>query len=136
MRLFRHTIAENPCSKHCGYCRSDVGARMSPFHWIAALVATFPLWLLSIHNGWSWYYFVSILAGELLLIYASGFVCMFLWAPIAVVKNSGSCPKCGAPLALAGRHFDPKGSQRPHWSDLLIFVVFITLNIIVWMSLQ
>ena len=88
------------------------------------------------HEGLSWYYVVSVLAGELLLIYASGFVCMFLWAPIAVVRQTKACPKCGAPLTLAGRHFDPKGSHRPHWTDLLIFVVFISLNIIVWKALR
>ena len=135
MRYFRHTIAEHPCSKHCGYCRSDVETNMGPFHLIAAASATVPLWLFAIHEGFPWYYLVSILAGELLLVFASGFLSMFLSAPFTIVRQVKSCPNCGAPLAFAGRHFDPLGSLRPHWSDILIFVVFVVLNIAVWVSL-
>jgi hypothetical protein len=108
---------------------------MSPFHLIAAAVATIPLFLFSIHEDFAWYYFVSILAGELLLVFLSGFLSMILLAPFTIVRQVRSCPKCGAPLGFAGRHFDPLGSQRPHWSDIMIFVVFIALNIAVWVSL-
>lgn len=108
---------------------------MSPFHLIAAAAATVPLWLFAIHEDFQWYYFVSILAGELLLVFFSGFLSMFLLAPLTIVRKARSCPKCGAPLGFAGRHFDPLGSERPHWSDLVIFVLFIALNIAVWISL-
>ena len=135
MRYFRHTIAEHPCSKHCGYCRSNVETNMSPFHLIAAAVATVPLWLFSIRESWPWYYLVSILAGELLLVFVSGLLSMFLTAPFTIFRQARSCPNCGAPLAFAGRHFDPIGSQRAHWSDMVIFVVFIGLNAAVWISL-
>jgi hypothetical protein len=135
MRYFRHTIAEHPCSKHWGYCRSAIEANMSPFHLIAAARASVPLGLFSIHQDFPWYYLVSIIPGELLLICFSGFISMFLSAPITILRQVRSCPKCGATLAFAGRHFDPLGSQRPDWSDILILVVFIASNVIVWISL-
>jgi hypothetical protein len=135
MRYFRHTIAEHPCLKRCGYCRSDVEVNMSPFHLIAAGVAAVPLWLFSIYEDFPWYYCVSILAGELLLVFVSGFLSMFLLAPFTIVTQARYCPKCGSPLGFAGRHFDPLGSQRPHWRDIAIFIVFIALNIAVWVSL-
>ncbi len=135
MRYFRHTIAEHPCTKHCGYVRSDVETNMSLFHLIAAATAAVPLWLFSVHEGFQWYYLVSIFAGELLLVFISGFLSMFLMLPFTIVRQVKRCPKCGAPLAFAGRHFDPLGSRRPHWGDIVIFVVFIALNIAVWIFL-
>jgi hypothetical protein len=145
MRYFRHTIAEHPCSKQCGYVRSDIEANMSPFHLIAAATATVPLWLFSIHEGFQWYYLASILAGELLLVFFSGFLSAFLMIlfgiigllvkPFGIVGPAHRCPKCGAPLVFGGRHFNPLGSRRPHWSDIVIFLVFVALNIGIWVSL-
>src|SRR5665213_1882203 len=132
MRCFRHTIAEYTCLKHCGYHRSVVGANWSLFHLITAATATVPLWLFSLYVQFPWYYFISILAGELLLIYLAGFFAGFLLLPF---RGTFRCKQCGAPMSLAGRHFDPAGSLRPHWSDIVILVVFIGLNIAVWISL-
>ena len=132
MRYFRHTIAEYTCLKHCGYHRSVVGANWSLFHLIAAAVATVPLWLFSLHEQFPWYYFVSILAGEFLLIYCAGFLSSFILIPF---RDTFRCKQCGAPMMLCGRHFDPAGSRRPHWSDMLILVLFVGLNVVVWVAL-
>ncbi len=154
MRYFRHTIAEHPCTQHCGYKRSDVDANMSPFHLIAAAAATVPIWLFSLHEGFEWYYLVSILAGELLLLFASGILSSILIPPIAAIGfvigaiwglitkrpmalrgKIGRCPNCGSTLFFAGRHFDPLGSKHPHWTDIVIFIAFIALNVTVWVCL-
>lgn len=132
MRYFRHTIAEYTCVKRCGYHRSIVGANWSLFHLIAAAAATVPLWLFSLYEQFQWYYLVSILAGELLLIYCAGFLSSFVLMPF---QGTLRCKQCGAPMLLCGRHFDPAGSTRPHWSDIVILVIFIGLNIVVWLSL-
>ena len=132
MRYFRHTIAEYTCVKRCGYRRSVIGANWSLFHLIAAATATVPLWLFSLYEQFPWYYFVSILAGELLLIYFAGFASSFLLLPF---RGTFRCKQCGAPMLLCGRHFDPAGSPRPHWSDIVICVLFIGLNVAVWVTL-
>ena len=108
---------------------------MSPFHLIVAAVATVPLWGFAIHEDFPWYYLISILAGELLLIFLSGFLAVIVTAPFAVFRNPKSCPKCRARLGFAGRHFDPLGSHKPHWTDIAIFLIFIGLNIKVWISI-
>ena len=134
MRYFRHTIAEHLCSKHCGYCRSDVEANISPFHLIAAAAATVPLWLLSIREGWPWYYLVSILAGELLLVFVSGFILCFNGVTDRLQADA-VLPELRSTIVLAGRHFDPLGSQRPHLNDMAVFVVFSGLNVAAWISM-
>jgi phosphatidylglycerophosphate synthase len=132
MRYFRHTIAEYTCVKRCGYHRSVPGANWSLFHLICAVAATVPLWLFSLYEEFPWYYIVSILAGELLLIYCAGFLSSFVTMPFT---GTSRCKQCGAPMLLCGRHFDPAGSLKPHWSDIAIFVVFVGLNVVVWISL-
>src|SRR6267142_1379497 len=124
MRFFSHTIAEYVCAKHCGYNRSVIGANFSWFHRIAAAIATIPLWIASFFGPLHlpWYYLFSIFAGELLLVYASGFICSFLSAPF---NGAGHCKKCRAPMVLCGRHFDPLGSKNSHWTDKIIFIVFL-----------
>ncbi len=37
-------------------------------------------------------------------------------------------------MFFAGRYFDPLGSATPHWSDIAIFVIFIGLNIMIWLA--
>lgn len=133
MRLFNQTIAEYICSKYCGYHRSVPGANMSRFHLMAAATATIPIWVLSLWQDFPWYYLPSILAGELLLVYAAGFTCGFVMMPFSRAGTS-VCPKCHAPMFFAGRHFDPKGSARPHSSDIVILVIFIALNVCVWVA--
>jgi hypothetical protein len=137
MRFFRHTIAEYTCARHCGYHRSVVGATLSPVSIIAATVATIPLWVVSILNPWSfpWYYFFSIFAGELLMMFLAGFTCSFLLGPFAA-SGTTTCKQCGAPMFFAGRHFDPLGSKMPHWSDIVILVVFVGWNVAVWFAVK
>ena len=135
MRFFRHTIAEYTCTKHCGYHRSVVGSNMSLFHLTAAATATVPLWVFSLHEEFPWYYFVSILAGELILVFGAGFLTSFLLMPF-LTAGTTFCKKCHAPMFLAGRHFDPAGSPRPHWSDVVICVIFVGLNVAVWVALM
>jgi hypothetical protein len=38
-------------------------------------------------------------------------------------------------MVFCGRHFDPKRSKKSHWSDVVVFVVFIASNIEVWKTL-
>jgi len=132
MRYFRHVIAENPCSRHCGYCRSDIETSVGPFHLIMVVVAAVALGIFLICKGFPWYYMVGMLAGEFFMLFVSGMLSMFLSVPVILIRRVVSCPKCGAPLTFAGRHFDPLGSRLPHWSDILISVVFVALNVALW----
>jgi hypothetical protein len=134
MSFFRHTIAEYTCTKHCGYHRSVIGANMSAFHLLAAAVAAIPLWVFSLHEEFPWYYFVSILAGELILVFMAGFLTSFLLMPLFTAGTT-LCKNCRSPMFFAGQHFDPAGSDRPHWSDIVIVVFFIGLNVAVWIAL-
>ena len=133
MRLFGHTITEYTCTRRCGYHRSVVGANLSPFHMIAAATATVLLWLVSLCEPWNypWYYLFSILAGELLFVFVAGLLSGLLLMPFTA-GGTTVCKKCGAPMFCAGRHFDPLGSARPHWSDIVIFGFFVGLNIVAW----
>ncbi len=133
MRYFRHTIAGYTCTKHCGYHRSVMCADISLFHLLAALAATFPLWVFSLYEEFPWYYFISILAGELILLILAGFISSFLLTPFTL-RGTTRCPNCHALVFLAGRHFDPAGSLRPHWTDFAILVAFIGLNVVVWIA--
>jgi len=82
----------------------------------------------------AWYYLFQILAGELLLIFLSGFMSTFLLLPFTFWRTR-HCPECGAPTFFAGQHFDPLGSPRPHWSDIIVFVVFVSCNVVVWIKI-
>src|SRR6478609_344485 len=130
MRIFRHTIAEYTCTKHCGYHRSVVGAHMSFFHLGAAVITAVPLWLFSLHEKLPWHCLVGILAGELLLLFAAGFISSWLLMPFDV-QGTVLCKHCQAPMFFAGSHFDPTGSPRPDRSDIVTFVAFIALNVMV-----
>ncbi|HEY2082986.1 MAG TPA: hypothetical protein VGI88_09395 [Verrucomicrobiae bacterium] len=108
---------------------------MSPFHFLVATTAAVPLWVSFLRQDFPWYYFVSILAGELLLVFLSGLLSSFLLAPFTIASEARRCPKCGAPMFFAGQHFTSGGSDRPHYSDIVIFAVFIGLNVAVWITL-
>jgi hypothetical protein len=134
--LFSSTTAEYYCMKCRDDQRSLVGTNVfSRFHLIAAATATVPLWLLSLRAQYPWYCFVSVLAGELLLLILAGFLIGFLRQFLMFFTRTLICNKCGARMELNGRNFDPLGSTRPHWSDILLFAVFIGLNIWVWISI-
>jgi len=134
--LFQQTIAEYTCAKRCGYRRSVGGANVALFHWGAAMTAALPLWIYSMGEPlhFPWYYFVSVLAGELLLVIVAGLVSGLALAPFTD-RGTSICKSCGAPMFFAGRHFNPAGSKKPHWSDVVIFVVFLAFNVAVWRTL-
>jgi hypothetical protein len=136
MRFFRYIITDYTCKQHCGYVRSLVNpALFSPFVLIVAAAATVPWWVVSLGDPWRcpWYYVFNILAGELLLWIFAGLLSSILLISYSA-KGTKVCPKCGATMFFAGRHFDPAGSARPHWSDLVIVAVFLGVNIFVWAS--
>jgi hypothetical protein len=103
---------------------------------ISAVIAALLLWVVFSAKTWRfpWYYFFSILAGELLLIFAAGFLSSFLLLPFTA-RGTTLCKECGASMFFAGRHFDPLGSPRPHWTDVVIFIVFIGVNVAFWFAL-
>jgi hypothetical protein len=136
MRFFRNVIAEYGCTNRCGYHRPVITPTVSAFHVFAAAAATVPLWLVTFLGRWRfpWYYVFCIFAGELLLVFAAGFILSIALMPFSH-PELGYCGKCGARLFFAGRHFDPSGSRTPHWKDIVIFVIFIGLNVAVWHAL-
>lgn len=132
MNYFSHTIAEYVCIKRCGFHVSLPSANWGLFHLMFAVVATVPLWVYSLWEGMEWYYFVSILAGELLLAYLAGFLAGAVSGPFQRVSH---CKQCGARMMFCGRHFNPAGSPKPHRSDIAISIVFTGLNIALWYGL-
>ena len=134
--LFQQTIAEYVCSKRCGYHRSAAGANLAFFHLAAAVVAAVPLWIRLLAKPWSfpWYYLPSIIAGELLLLIFCGLASGIVVNPIASAGTT-ICKNCRAAMMFCGRHFDPKGSQKPHWSDIVIFLMFLASNVALWLAL-
>jgi len=133
MRLFAHITAEYSCSKKCGNHLSVIGPKWSPFYVIVAFVAAVPWWLVLIRDPWDVprYYLLNIFAGELLLFYPAEYFSS-LARTIFLARPMNKCSKCGAPMFFAGRHFDPLGSKKPHWTDIVLFVLFIIENIIIW----
>ena len=135
MRFFRHTIAEYTCSEHCGYHRSVVAANMSRFHLLVAIFLAIPFGLFFLREPFNlpWYYSFCFLAGELLLLFFAGFLASILFLPI-LTYGTKVCKKCESPLFFAGRHFDPLGSPRPHWSDIAIFIFIVGFNAAIWIT--
>ncbi|MEN6306620.1 MAG: hypothetical protein ABFD91_02590 [Anaerohalosphaeraceae bacterium] len=132
MRLFSHTIADYTCSQHCGYHRSIAAANLSYFHLFAAAGAAIPLWIISLGDPWRlpWYYLFCILAGELVLLILVGLAAGLLLMPFTM-RGTQVCKNCGAAMFLAGRHFDPLGSSKPHWSDIVMFAIFVAMNVMI-----
>ena len=133
MPLFSRVIAEHCCTR-CSHRCPDESPNLAGFDLIVAGLAAIPFWLVSLRAPWNfpWYDLVSFLAAELLLIYLAGFLSSFVMIPHIAIrhwKDRKGCRLCGAPMRFAGRHFDPAGSWYPHWKDMLIFAVFVALNI-------
>jgi len=139
MPLFSHVIAEHCCTR-CKHRRPDTTPTLAGFDLIVSGVAAVPFWVVSLRAPWNfpWYYVVSIYAGELLLIFIAGFLTSFVMIPLTAIKHwkdRRGCRICGAPMRFVGRHFDPAGSRYPHWSDMVIFSVFVGLNFALWIAL-
>jgi len=137
MRLFSHTIADYTCSQHCGYHRSIVAANLSYFHLFAAAGAAISLWVISLGDPWHlpWYYLFCILAGEFVLLILIGLATSLLLMPFTM-RGTQVCKNCGKLMFLAGRHFDPLGSSKPHWSDIVMFAIFVTANVTILYGLM
>jgi hypothetical protein len=75
MNIFQYITAEYTCPK-CGGRRSVISPTLWRFYWIAAALAALPLWIASLCPPWSmpWYYGLSFVAGELLLVFLGGFL--------------------------------------------------------------
>ncbi len=135
MNLFQYITAEYTCPK-CGWRRSVISPTLWRFYWIAAALAALPIWIASLLPPWSmpWYYGVSFVAGELLLVFLGGFLCTLLFAPF---DSPGTlrCRSCRAMMMFNGRHFESGGHPRPHWKDIVLFIVFIGLNVAVWIAI-
>src|SRR2546423_6230627 len=127
MRFCSHITSDYACTRHCGFHRSIVTPNLSLFHITAAAMATVPLWVLSLQATFPWYYVVSIFACEILLVFLAGLVSTFLLS--LFLPSTTICKKCGAPLFFAGRHFDPSGSPKAHWTDITIFAIFLLMNL-------
>jgi len=131
MRYFRHVTAEYSCLK-CGQRRSVIAPTLSPFFLILAAAFTLPTWVIAfIIWRLPWYHLLGIYAGELLMIFAAGFLSSFF-----LLLDSMTCPRCRKAMLLNGRHFDPLGSKRPHWKDMLLLVVFIGMNVLLWIQMR
>lgn len=126
MNLFDHTTAEYGCSKHCGNSVALKGVSLSPFFGVLVLIASVS-WILLLQR-FTWKFLLSIPVVEFVLLFLVGFVLTVLWMPIEAFMTS-RCGKCGAPMFLAGRHFDPAGSKRPHWTDIVISILFLAVNV-------
>jgi hypothetical protein len=135
MNLFQYITAEYTCPK-CGGRRSVISPTLWRFYWIAAALAALPLWIASLCPPWSmpWYYGSSFLAGELLLVFLGGFLCTLVLAPFDS-RGTIRCRSCRAMMSFNGRHFDPLGHPRPHWKDIVLFIVFLALNVAVWLAI-
>jgi hypothetical protein len=36
-------------------------------------------------------------------------------------------------MSFRGRHFDPAGSAKPHWKEILLLGCFLGLNAVLWL---
>jgi hypothetical protein len=131
---FRYTTAEYRCTK-CSNGQSEHETNLSFPYVIAALLGTVPLSVVLFRAPWNfpWYYFFSIFAGELLLLFAAGFPLTLFKMTTGGGSIARRCPSCGTFMTLRGRHFTR--SQKPRWTDLVLLLLFIALNVVVWMNL-
>jgi hypothetical protein len=134
MRFFGHTIVEYTCNERCGYHLSIPCSNFSKYHLLVAGVATIPLWLMFLREPWRfpWYFLFCILAGEIMLFFLIGFFLSFFFLMPWTSIRTRRCKKCGAPMFMAGSHFDPKGSKLPNWDDIIMFFAFVGINIAIW----
>src|SRR5215472_13059333 len=129
---FSYIIAEYRCTQ-CAGARSEHGITLSTPYAIAALIATV-VWsfvLLRAPLNYPWYSFFCVFAGELLALFIAGLAITLLFAIGGPIVRR--CPNCGAPMTLRGRHFAQ--SKRPHWVDSVLLLLFIAINVGVWISL-
>jgi DNA-directed RNA polymerase subunit RPC12/RpoP len=133
VRLYRHIKAEYTCTE-CKRGRTITESCISRLDLLVAACFGLPVAIIALRSGhFSWWYgIVSVIAGELLALYAAGFI-----SSIFLVFDSrgiNRCRECGGRMFFAGRHFDPAGDEDAHYGDFLILGVFALLNMIFWIA--
>jgi hypothetical protein len=128
---FSYKTAEYHCTK-CSTTYLRHGSTLSIPYLIASFLATIAFSFKLFRAPWNlpWYYFFGIFAGEILLFFVAG----FLVTVIMVIVEPKFCGKCKAPLQLAGRHFTY--SKTPRWSDYVLFILFVVINIVIWLKFE
>jgi len=129
---FHYRTAEYRCTQ-CTGARSKHGITLSIPYVVVAVIATvaWSFILLRAPLSFPWYYAFSVFAGELLALFIAGM-------PLTIFFIIGGpiihrCPSCGAPMTLRGQHFTK--SQKPHWNDSVLLLIFIAINVGAWLSL-
>jgi hypothetical protein len=132
MPLFSYAIAEYCCTK-CPGGRSEYGVNLSIPYVVVAFIATV-IWSFALFRAplnLPWYYVFCIFAGELLAFFIAGLaLTLFFIVGGSIIHR---CPSCGAPMTLRGRHFTK--SPKPRWSDFVLLLFFVALNVVVWINL-
>lgn len=128
---FSHTYAVHTCTKCKAYSHTSKGApNWSRFYLLLAIGFAVPLWLFVTLSHWElpWYYFVSVVALELLLFYVVGFVGGLILMVFG--KRPSRCPECHAPLLLNGSYFND--SEKMNSEDIVLTVLFVAANAGLW----
>jgi DNA-directed RNA polymerase subunit RPC12/RpoP len=131
VRLYRHINAEYVCTE-CNRGRTLIESCILPLDLIVATCVGLPIAIMLLRNAYLswWYCLIAIAAGELLTLYAAGFISNIL----LVFHSRGTirCRECGGLMLFTGRHFDPAGDAEPRHSDFVILGIFILLNVAFW----
>ena len=131
--MFSYTIAEYRCTQ-CAGGRSEHGISLSIPYVVVALIATV-VWSFTLFCApldFPWYSVFCVFAGELLALFISGLSLTLIF--VIGDRLIHRCPSCGAPMTLRGRHFTK--SQKPRWNDIVLLLLFVAINVGVWMSLS
>lgn len=129
---FSHITAEYRCTK-CDGARSEHASTLSIPYVITAFIGTIFLSAVLLRTPWNfpWYYFFCIFAGEFLALFIAGLPLSFFFIGGSIVRK---CPNCGAAMTLRGRHFTK--TEKPRWSDSLLLVFFVAINVVAFIILH
>ena len=121
---FHYITAASACTQ-CSYTAESRTSTLSGFYLSVALVASVPLSFILFRAPWSlpWYSFFGIVAGEILALFAVGFVT----SPFLGSRVPSSCPRCGAPVTFRGRSFSD--SPRPRIDDIVLLAFLTAANV-------
>jgi DNA-directed RNA polymerase subunit RPC12/RpoP len=131
---FNYTIAEYRCTK-CSNTHSQHSSSMSIPFLVLGLLGTFAQSAIFLRAPWDlpWYYFFCIFAGELILLFISGFLLSMVKIISGTRTATMRCSACGASMTFRGRHIAK--SKTPRLTDYVVLILFLTLNVAVWLSL-
>lgn len=106
-----------------------VAAALDAIALVATVVWSFAL--LRAPLNFPWYSVFYIFAGELLALFIAGMaLTLFFIVGGSIIHR---CPSCGAPMTLRELHFTK--SQKPHWTDTVLLLLFVAINVGMWVSL-